>query len=250
MECPKCGAPRRTEQITCDDCGIVFHKYAVYLEKRAEHERRRAAARVPLHRRLMAAGAPLLTATPELSRYWWAYAALWCAFAIWGASYMATGVDALGHDPGVLHHVNLPFHEAGHLIFSPLGDWMGSLGGTLGQLLMPLIAGIALLHQRGDTFGASLCLWWFAQNFLDVAPYMADARAGVLPLLGGNYGRSSPYGFHDWEFILGETGLLAYDTALAALTFNAGRALMLLALAWGGYLLFVARRADPQQGLP
>ena len=90
------------------------------------------------------------------------------------------------------------------------GQFIGSLGGTLGQLLVPVICGIALL-RRHDTFGASVCLWWFGENFLDIAPYMADARAGELPLLGGNYGKSSPYGFHDWEFILGETGLLAWD---------------------------------------
>ena len=89
-----------------------------------------------------------------------------------------------------------------------------------------------------DTFGASVCLWWFGENFLDIAPYMADARAGELPLLGGNYGKSSPYGFHDWEFILGETGLLAWDKTLAALTLNSGRAIMVLAMVWGAWLLW------------
>jgi hypothetical protein len=67
---------------------------------------------------------------------------------------------------------------------------------------------------------------------------MADARAGELPLLGGNYGKSSPYGFHDWEFILGETGLLAWDKTLAALTLNSGRAIMVLAMVWGAWLLW------------
>ena len=76
------------------------------------------------------------------------------------------------------------------------------------------------------------------ENFLDIAPYMADARAGELPLLGGNYGKSSPYGFHDWEFILGETGLLAWDKTLAALTLNSGRAIMVLAMVWGAWLLW------------
>ncbi len=52
---------------------------------------------------------------------------------------------------------------------------------------------------------------------------------------------SSPYGFHDWEYLLGETGLLAYDQTLAAITQNLGRLIMLAAMVWGGYLLWRAR---------
>jgi hypothetical protein len=171
---------------------------------------------------------------------WWGYAALWLVLLVWGWGYITSDIDTLARQPGFLHNVNLPFHEAGHLIFSPFGAWVGSLGGTLGQLLMPTVCGIALLYQRQDMFGGSVCLWWFGQNFLDIAPYMADARAGQLPLLGGNFGHSSPYGFHDWEFILGELGLLAYDTTFAAWTLNAGRLVMLTAYAWGGWLLWQA----------
>lgn len=65
--------------------------------------------------------------------------------------------------------------------------------------------------------------------------------ASERPLSGRGPGfRFSPYGFHDWEYILGETGLLAYDTVLATLTLNGGRLLMLLAMAWGGFLLWRA----------
>ncbi len=73
---------------------------------------------------------------------------------------------------------------------------------------------------------------------------MADARAGQLPLVGGNYGRSSPYGFHDWEFLLGETGLLAWDKALASLTLNLGRLIMVASVAWAGLLVWRGRRGD------
>mgnify|MGYP002525704187 CR=1 FL=1 len=167
-----------------------------------------------------------------LYRYPALYALLWVGLVVWGWSYITQSLHQLGYQPAFLHNVNLPFHEAGHVIFGIFGQFIGSLGGTLGQLLVPVICGIALL-RRHDTFGASVCLWWFGENFLDIAPYMADARAGELPLLGGNYGKSSPYGFHDWEFILGETGLLAWDKTLAALTLNSGRAIMVLAMVNG-----------------
>src|SRR5438309_8047992 len=52
-----------------------------------------------------------------------------------------------------LHLVLLPFHEAGHVIFRPFGTFIMILGGSLGQLLMPIVAGVALLVQRRDAFG-------------------------------------------------------------------------------------------------
>lgn len=237
MECPKCAHERTVNQIRCGHCDVVFEKYENYLRRHAELERLGGLSGRGIADRLREIFDALLEPPNGAARYWWAYAALWAWFVIWGWGYMLEDIDALGLQPGFLHNVNLPFHEAGHLIFGLFGEFIGSLGGTLGQLLPPVVCGIALLRHGHDTFGASICLWWFGQNFLDVAPYMADARAGELPLLGGNYGKSSPYGFHDWQFLLGETGLLAHDQVLAALTLNAGRLIMLLAMLWGFWLL-------------
>lgn len=91
-----------------------------------------------------------------------------------------------------LHLVNLPFHEAGHIVFRPFGAFITSLGGTLGQLLMPSIYMGVLLVKPRDPFGTSVALWWFGEIFLDIALYMNDARAAQLPLLGGNFGHSAP----------------------------------------------------------
>ena len=136
-----------------------------------------------------------------------------------------------------LHLANLPFHEAGHILFRPFGAFITSLGGTLGQLLMPLICMVVLLFKTCDPFGASVALWWLGENFLDIAPYINDARAGQLPLLGGNFGYSAPYGFHDWQYLLTESGLLHYDHVLANVAFATGSVIMLLALLWGGLWL-------------
>jgi len=151
---------------------------------------------------------------------------------------MLSSVDSNAAGESSLHLVNLPFHEAGHVIFRPLGQFMASLGGTLGQLLMPLICFGVLLLKTRDPFGASVALWWFGENFLDIAPYINDAREGDLPLLGGNFGHSSPYGFHDWEYILNEAGLLHMDRALARLSHLTGSLVMLTALGWGGLLIY------------
>jgi hypothetical protein len=103
---------------------------------------------------------------------------------------------------------------------------------------MPFICLLVFLVKTRDTFAASFTLWWMGENFMDLAPYINDARSLTMPLLGGNTGRTAPYGFHDWEFILNETGLLRYDHALALFSHRLGSLLIILSFLWGGYILF------------
>ena len=103
---------------------------------------------------------------------------------------------------------------------------------------MPLVCFTVLLIRTRDTFGASVAMWWFGQNFFDIAPYINDARSLSLPLLGGNTGHSSPYGFHDWEYLLTESGLLRYDHFIAKSCLAAGTAIFLVSFVWGGILLY------------
>ena len=162
---------------------------------------------------------------------------------IWSWQLMSASIESIVVGDSFLHLINLPFHEAGHIIFRPFGAFITSLGGTLGQLLMPSVCMAVLLFKTRDPFGASVALWWVGENFLDIAPYINDARAGQLPLLGGNFGHSAPYGFHDWQYLLTESGLLQYDHVLAKATFAMGSAIMLLSLLWSGFLLVKRIRA-------
>jgi len=167
---------------------------------------------------------------------------LWIGLAAWGWKFLSHPIDAEFLAGSFLHHVNLVFHEAGHVLFGLFGwRFLGVLGGSLGQILMPLVCAAALLIQNRDPFGASAGLWWTAENFMDLAPYIGDARTLNLPLLGGVTGRDVE-DYHDWEYLLRTTGLLQYDRALASASYNLGRALMLAALLWGAYLLMLQYR--------
>lgn len=73
---------------------------------------------------------------------------------------------------------------------------------------------------------------------MDIGPYINDARDQKLLLLGGITGKEAEYGFHDWEFILNEIGLLRYDHTLAHIADKFGIVLMLISFLWAGYLLF------------
>jgi hypothetical protein len=131
--------------------------------------------------------------------------------------------------------INLPFHEAGHVIFMPFGRFMTILGGTLGQILMPIICLGTFIVKTRDPFGASVALWWTSESLMDIAPYINDARALDLLLLGGVTGKETDG--HDWNNILTMLDLLEWDHRLAHLTNNLGIMLMLVSLAWGGRLL-------------
>ena len=145
--------------------------------------------------------------------------------------------------------INLPFHEAGHVVFGFFGDFIRALGGTLMQLLIPAVCLWTFLVRNRDVFGASVALWWLGENFMDIGPYIADARSGQLLLLGGVTGRDVP-GYHDWENVLGDLRLAQYDQTLGALSYGLGRLLMLAAFAWGGWVLARERRLLAQSRLP
>ena len=111
-----------------------------------------------------------------------------------------------------LHLPNLVFHEAGHMLLLPLGRFMSVAGGSLFQLLVPLVCAGAFLRQHDNRFAAAVCVWWAGQNLVDLAPYIADARTLQLPLLGGFTGAEVEG--HDWEYLLGTFGWLHHDLVL------------------------------------
>ena len=157
---------------------------------------------------------------------------------VWGWKFILTPMETNYTGESFFHLVNLPFHEAGHIFFRLFGRWMTSLGGTLGQLLIPTICLFVLLIKSKNPFGASVSLWWLGENFMDIAPYINDARAQKLLLLGGLTGKDADYGYHDWEFILNEIGLLRLDHFLAHLSDKFGTILMWTSFIWAGYILF------------
>jgi len=239
MQCPKCEAENPAGAILCERCGIVFEKYDRYHPRPGEAAAPATGGRRPAAQEA-GRGLRALVLPPEPKAdavLLAARAALFLVLLVWGIRLMSSSIAENAVGQSFLHLVNVPFHEAGHIFFRPFGAFMQSLGGTLGQLLMPAVCFGVLLIRTQDPFGASVALWWLGENFLDIAPYIADARAGVLPLLGGNVGHSAPYGFHDWEYLLTETGWLGLDQTLARASFALGCLIMLAALAWGAVLL-------------
>ena len=181
-----------------------------------------------------------------------ARAVTWAVLLLLAWSYVFAELDRAQLAPSMIHgllgRVNLVFHEGGHIVFAVLGSFMATLGGSLMQILMPLICAWTFLFRYANAFGASVALWWTGQRLVELAPYIADARAQKLILLGGVTGRDVP-GYHDWNNLLGRLGWLAYDRALGRLTHLLGAALLVLALVWGIRLLLQQRRALRQSAV-
>jgi hypothetical protein len=123
----------------------------------------------------------------------------------------------------LLDHANLLFHEAGHPIYGLFSERIAVYGGTLGQLTFPIVLAISF-YRKAEPIPFAACGIWFSENLLNIARYMADARAQILPLVGG--------GDHDWNEIFTRWNVLNIDTAIAATTRALGWCGMVVALIW------------------
>ena len=165
-------------------------------------------------------------------------AAAWCEGRswIWRAillAYLAWAGFRHLRDPyygSLFAGITLGVHELGHLLFAFAGRFVAIAGGSVAQLAAPAAAGALLWRQR-DYFGLSVAGAWEAFSLWNLATYVGDARARELPLVS-----LSAEPVHDWNYLLGRLGLLAWDRALAGAIRAAAFLLWAAALAWGAWL--------------
>jgi hypothetical protein len=130
----------------------------------------------------------------------------------------------------LLSGVTFGAHEFGHIAFAPFGETLGVAGGSLMQLLVP-VGAAALLVSRRDWTGVAFAACWLAISMVDLARYVADARALELPLVS----MSPDGGDHDWNWLLDRFDLLAYDLRIAGAIRRSAVILLLLSLAAGAW---------------
>ena len=103
----------------------------------------------------------------------------------------------IAYDPmqgSFLDNIDLPIHETGHLLFRPFGEFMGIAGGSLFQVIMPLIF-VGYFWWRQQYYSAAIVMLWVGQSILNVYVYAADAVVMQLVLTSGFTG--SEGSFHD-----------------------------------------------------
>jgi hypothetical protein len=228
MICPKC-QHEQAESETCIHCGVIFQKYLEYLDdskKKTSNDSDQKLENeddteynVSLFSIFDQDWKPV--STP--------------AFVFLSALFLAH-IIFFPKEPvlkdwaflsSFIHSVNLVFHEAGHVLFAIFGNrTLTILGGSLNQLLIPLIVLITFFYKR-DTAGTGFALFWFFGNFLDVGIYMADGRYLKLPLIGG-LGMEA----HDWRNLFNHFDLWSVDQLLSQIVFYSGWLGIIITAAW------------------
>lgn len=246
--CPKC-AHRRTPEETadpgiCPACGLVFAKW-VARDSFVPPSARKVARDEDDTSLIDDAAQRLLEApTAVSSSHLWGRALIWAGIAFWAVRITLNDYRTEDAMQNFLHLTVILFHEAGHILFMPFGEFMTVLGGSLFQILMPLIAGGTMLIQQRDPFGAAIGLWWAGASVVDVSSYIHDAADPQLPLIGGGTGADR---FHDWIYLLDSVNKTARSPLYGAWAHGFGIAVMIAGLAWAAAVLWrqKQRRTDP-----
>ncbi len=111
----------------------------------------------------------------------------------------------------VLSWIDLFIHEGGHFFFSVFGRFIGVLGGSLMQLLLPLLTVVVLF--RTAIFAMPFAIYWFGENLVNVSVYARDATRMKLRLI-------SRAATHDWNYLLGKVNML--NSTVADVLFYSG----------------------------
>ncbi len=159
----------------------------------------------------------------------WRPISRWSIMA-WLAFYVLFLIYAFNKHGGYLFIdcANLVVHEGGHLLFRWFGPTLCLWGGTILQWLVPLLLAAYFFRER-QLAAFVFCSFFFFENWLYTATYMADARAMVLPLVTTG---DPDYVEHDWNTIFTSLGVLPYDTRIAAVINFMGWCGMLASAGW------------------
>jgi hypothetical protein len=145
----------------------------------------------------------------------------------------------IAYDPmqgSFLDNVDLPIHEFGHLLFNPFGEFMMVAGGSIFQVVFPLVFVAYFVWQR-SFYSAAIVMLWVGQSILNVWVYASDAVVMQLVLTSGVTGAEG--GFHDWNYMLTELGLLDATKGVAKVIRLAGTLTIIGAAAVAIYYSFV-----------
>jgi hypothetical protein len=136
MICPKCRQVLYEQSEICPHCGIVFEKYHKYHLEQTDSQDIQSPI-LTLDEDVEAK--PLIEflfhdAQQNTMAYLVGRLIIFVGLVIWGLQLISGSIESNTAENSFLHLVNLPFHEAGHIVFRPFGSFITSLGGTLGQL--------------------------------------------------------------------------------------------------------------------
>lgn len=153
----------------------------------------------------------------------------------------------VAYDPmqgSFLDLVDLAIHETGHLIFRIFGEFMMIAGGSLFQVIMPMLFVGYFIRQKSN-YSAAIVVFWVGQSILNVWVYASDAVVMQLVLTSGFTGTEGS--FHDWNYMLTETGLIGSTKKVAGILRFLGTVTIIIASASSIYYSFVPPPAADEE---
>jgi hypothetical protein len=95
--------------------------------------------------------------------------------------------------------IDLFIHEAGHLVFRLFGQVLYFMGGSLFQIIIPVVT--AVVFGRSNFRSLMFTLYWIGQSMVNVSVYIGDAPYQQLHLI-------SRHALHDWHWLMVELNLM------------------------------------------
>jgi hypothetical protein len=139
--------------------------------------------------------------------------------------------------------IDLFIHEAGHLVFRLFGQVLYFMGGSLFQVIIPIVT--AVVFGRNNLRSLMFTLYWIGQSMANVSIYIGDAPYQQLHLL-------SRHALHDWHWLMVELNLMDDIETIASvvnvigiLTCVAGIGVGLFFIGMDGYRLFTGQEPTP-----
>lgn len=150
----------------------------------------------------------------------------------------------IAYDPmqgSFLDTVDLPIHETGHLLFRVFGEFMMVAGGSLFQVILPLVFVGYFVWQK-SYYSAAIVMLWVGQSILNVWVYASDAVVMQLVLTSGFTGAEGS--FHDWNYMLDRLGWLNSTKTVAGIIRFTGTVTIIISGLWAVYFSFLPTPAE------
>ena len=125
MKCPKCGFQQTDQTKECPKCGIIIDKYLQLKKNRSTVASLKGQITEPKIEIKAFIKDLFFYVKPEVNPLILSGRALFFVIMlIWGFKFILSPMVSGYAMDSFWHLVNLPFHEAGHLIFRPFGRFM------------------------------------------------------------------------------------------------------------------------------
>ena len=131
--CPKCRYELKMPVEICPHCGIVFKKYLKYHpEQDAQQGNDLPLVTLIAEDETKPRSQWLFYETRQSSLTFLGQSIIFLGLVMWSWQLISPPIESNAVGNSFLHLINLPFHEAGHVIFRPFGAFISSLGGIVG----------------------------------------------------------------------------------------------------------------------